>query len=289
MAVRLTTLDLQTPAIDTKVGTFMGRWQELIRGLFTDVAAVASLPAVINRGTSTELNALGLGASDESYLAFETVTGHVLRWTGTAWTFAAGDVGNKFKRDFWGTPQEDGWVLCDGGASSYLQLGATLSLTAFTTPNLSGSPAFHKSIAAYTGTIEAAIAPALSGSTANATATVSGSTANESAHTHGGGSLSGSTASEGTGNTGLSNNPTVEADINRDGNTFYLTADHTHDGPSHAHGVGTLAVGTSGAGSAHGHGAGTLAVDNHLHALGTLAADSAARPPSIGWLPYFRR
>lgn len=191
-----------------------------------------------------------LTGAEAGYTAFVTDYGHFVRWTGSVWQFAPGDVGNGFRRDYAIAPQEVGWQLMDGSATTYLVVGgATLTTAAYTTPNLTGSPAFFKSIAAYTGTIESAVAPALSGSTAGATATISGTSAAESSHTHGATAI-------------------VQVTVGADP-YFPIT-------------------GVS-AGTAHSHGAGSLAVDSHTHTAGTLAADTTARPPSVGWLPYFRR
>lgn len=240
---RLTPLDFQTAAIEQNTGTFTTRWEMLLRALFGDVAAVASLPAIVNRFAFAAQPSLG--ASDEGYIAFETTYGHLLRWTGAVWEFAPGDLGNGFRRDFAIVPQETGWKLCDGTLTDYLTVGAALlTATAFTPPDLSGSPAFHKSIAAYTGTIEAAIGGGLTGATAD-----------EAAHVHAGDPL---TMSEPDGNTASQIDP----------GSFFVAASEFH---RHA------MSGNTAAGTAHSHGAGTL------------ATNTAARPPSVGWLPYFRR
>jgi hypothetical protein len=205
-------------------------WRKWAEQVTTDVNAMTSLPAVINRKTYVELNALGLGAGDEGYLAFETTYGHLLRWTGTAWEFAPGSAGNKFRRDFLGAPQEVGWALMDGSATDYLTVGsATLTVTPITLPNLVGSSAFHKSASAYTGTIEAAVAPGISGETADV----------------------GTSGPPGSG----------AMDI-----------------------LGTQSDGTGGVNVVL-----LNSIWGHRHGAGSLAADSEARPPSIGWLPYFKR
>lgn len=255
MPRRLTPLDFSTSAIDLKVGRWTARWEELMRLLFGDVATVSSLPAVINRGSYTELNALGLVAADAGYLAFETETGHTLRWTGSAWEFAPGDKGNGFREDRAFAPQDSGyWRLCDGGATTYLALGAALSLTAFTTPDLVTDEVFYKSKAAFSGAVEPA------GGTSDATApSLSGSTASDGAHTH-------SFSDEST-------TPNGTNHLAASGAAFLaVEADHTHD-----------VSGTTGSDGAHTHGVGTLAVASHTHGPGDLA------PTSSGWLPYFRR
>lgn len=229
-----------------------------------------------------------LGADDEGFLLQITDYGHRVRWDGAAWAFAPGDQGNGYFQDFAVAPTVPGWKLCDGSATTYLSMGATITATAFNTPNLAGSPAYRKSAAAYTGSIDAATAPGLSGSTANATvtisgrtaqdtATISGETADESAHTH---DVSGTTSEPSGSSVGVT--------IGTDDQVANATHDHTFSdtstaGTAHKHGKGTLAV------DAHDHGAGSLAGDAHLHALGTLAVDATAEPARLGVLAYFRR
>lgn len=107
-----------------------------------------------------------LTAADAGYLYRITDYGHTVRWTGVAWEFAPGDVGNKFFRTFAGAPSEVGWQLCDGTVSDYLVLGAALTVTAFTVPNVPAGT-FLKALGAYTGAIDAAVPSAMSGETAN--------------------------------------------------------------------------------------------------------------------------
>jgi hypothetical protein len=192
-----------------------------------------------------------LGAGDAGYLGFEADTGHFVRWTGAAWEFAPGDVGNGFFRPFAITPQETGWVACNATVSSYLKVGgATLTLQAFTTPNLAATPAYLKHAAAYTGTVNAAAGA--SGSTA-----ITGSTASESSHTH-------------SGTTDTTPNAVEGSRTTLDGIFGFGTTQHSH-------------TFTTGAGSAHSHAVGSLAVDAHTHAIGSL--DVA----HLDVLFYFRR
>jgi hypothetical protein len=226
------------------------RFFELLAATVTSQGASLSAVPGVNRFDIATQPALG--ASDEGYLGFETDTRHLLRWTGTVWEFAPGDVGNLFFRDFAGTPQESGWALCDGSTVDYLTVGATLTLTSITLPNLSGTAAYRKSAAAYTGSIAAAAGS--SGATAPA---LSGSTATEGAHTH-------------TGTTD---------------NTANAVGDVRTVGAYDQYGFGTTQHShtfTTGAGSAHSHGVGTLAVASHTHGPGTID------PAHLDVLPYFR-
>jgi hypothetical protein len=115
-------------------------------------------------GTLAEQPA-GLTIENDGLLYFVADYGHMVRWNGslTKWEFAPGDPGNGFFQGFAIVPQAAGWSLCDGSSSSYLVVGGpTLTTASITLPNLTGTPAYLKSAAAYTGTINAK-----AGSTAN--------------------------------------------------------------------------------------------------------------------------
>ena len=91
-----------------------------------------------------------LTGADAGYLAYVTDYGHLVHWTGTVWEFAPGDVGNKFRRDFMGAPQEVGWQLMDGSATTYLTVGAaTLTTSAYTTPDWSVPDVLQKHCRVY--------------------------------------------------------------------------------------------------------------------------------------------
>ena len=283
----------------------------------------------LTESTGILANAPTLAAGDAGFIYNITDYMHRVRWDGSVWQWAPGDNGNRYFGHFEAAPG-DGWQLCDGSTAAYVVIGAASLTTAnFVTPNITGNPSYPKLGAAYAG-IAAAVAPGVSGSTAGATATVSGSTASESAHTHAvdppSTGVTGSTANESThthpggtvsGNTASSNTTfnakTVDADLLAA--TLVVVGQVNGIDPTvvdgHLHGVGTLAVGTSGAGSAHGHGAGTLAVDigsftsgagsahlhgagtlavdSHLHGAGTLAVDATAEPRRVTLLPYYRK
>lgn len=153
-------------AVELQTGTFTEVWRKFFEQVSGQQAAII---AAVNAVPGVNVWALAaqptLGPADAGYLAFVTDYGHFVRWTGTVWQFAPGDVGNGFFRPFAITPQEVGWQLCDGTATTYLVVGgATLTTAAFTTPALTTSPAYLKTGAAYTGA-----AVAKSGSTGTGT------------------------------------------------------------------------------------------------------------------------
>lgn len=166
----------ETPVVDLKSGIVTEPWDHFFQ-------AQASLAALVNTIIGQNLFALAaqpsLGAGDAGYIGWVTDYGHAVRWTGTIWQFAPGDTGNGFISDRMFAPQEVGWQLCDGTVSTYLVVGgATLTTAALATPNLTGTAAYRKSAAAYTGVINAA-----SGSTGGGT-TGTGTSGAGTAHHH---------------------------------------------------------------------------------------------------------
>lgn len=124
-------------------------------------AIIAAVNAAVGVNSFTLAAQPVLGPADAGFLGFVTDYGHFVRWTGTIWTFAAGDPGNGFFSVRPVAPQEVGWQECDGTATDYLVVGAaTLTATAFTTPDLKTThPGYLKTGAAYTGVPVAATAP----------------------------------------------------------------------------------------------------------------------------------
>lgn len=139
-----------------------------------------TLVAATNRAIGVNLFTLAaqpsLGSGDVGYVGFVTDYAHMVYWDGAKWEWLDGDQPGRFG-DFLQAPSV-GWALCDGSATTLLAVGgATLTTVSVTTPNRAGTPNFLQSGAAYTGTINAAVAPGatMTGSTATGT-TASGTT-----------------------------------------------------------------------------------------------------------------
>jgi hypothetical protein len=158
-----------------------------------------------------------LGAGDAGYLGWLSDYLHPVRWTGATWQFFGSD--NNYFSVRPGTPQGGAWALCDGSTTKYLTLGATLTETNFTTPDLVSTPAYFKSIAAYTGTVNA-----------KGGATAAGST---SPDTTGSGTTGSSTDTFTTG----TNSATATADekIPPDATATLAAQTHTHSGTTDGH------------------------------------------------------
>jgi len=84
-------------------------------------------------------DATDLGASDAGLLCWVTDFNHVLRWTGTGWQWAPGELGSDFIVAFvTGPDPQTGWQACDG-TSGVARLNSDGSLSAVDVPNTAGS------------------------------------------------------------------------------------------------------------------------------------------------------
>lgn len=197
------------------------KWLEQITSAQT--AIIAALNAVIGVNVFTLAGQPALGAGDAGYIGYVTDYAHLVKWSGSAWEFLGG--GNKYFALFEAAPSGNGWQLCNGTVSDFLTLGATLTTTPFTVPNVPAGT-FLKAVAAYTGAIDAAIAPGISGRTDTVSDTGGGNDMDIFGFNAGGGAT----------------------------NVISGASKFTHN-----------------------------------HDTGSLAVDSAARPPALGSLLYFRR
>src|SRR5947207_9997037 len=97
MPVSTTYLPSTHPVVYLTSGVITYDWLAFFQSLSTLAVTVNAIPG-------QHLFALAgqpaLGASDAGYVAYLTDYGHFVRWTGTVWQFAPGDVGNGFFRDF---------------------------------------------------------------------------------------------------------------------------------------------------------------------------------------------
>lgn len=112
-----------------------------------------------------------LTTNDTNFLFYSSDFQHLYRWTGSAWVYA--DDGSGYIRNDTISPPRSGvWQLCDGTAGvSESKADGTIGLVAFsglaagTMPNLTATPSYARWNSAVTGTVNAAVAPTISGNT----------------------------------------------------------------------------------------------------------------------------
>ena len=287
-AIQLVTSSAVAAGVGVTFTVSSGKWQ-YASGQFNCQQAV--LPA-------------DLLSSDDGFLAGVINFNHMLQWleSSLAWNWAPGDNGSMYVQMFAVDPTPStGWKIANGIASTYLNGDGTV--TAFTPPNLLGTPAYPKFGSPYTGVIDAAVAPLITGSVASGTAVFAAGTtgsANGSAGTTGisgtGASIPATTGSSGTG-------ASIPATTGNDSAAQVVAAGiganvpaepHTHaigaiTDPGHNHAMGSISdpghAHTIGS-TSHSH---TVADTGHVHTVGTLVNGLLGEPVHIILRPWFRR
>ena len=200
-------------------------------------------------------------SSDDGFLAGVINFNHVLLWGegSLAWGWAQGESGGGYIQGFAVDPSPTtGWALCSGTLGvTYLKFDGTTGT--LNLPNLTGTAGYAKLGTPYTGTVDAAVAPLITGSVASGTAVfAAGATGN---------SVTGASIPADTG----ANNTNVAV---QSGAGTTVAAD------GHTHATGGLTD------PGHTH---TVADTGHVHAVGTLVNGLLGEPPHIVLRPWFRR
>lgn len=243
------------PAENSPVGTLFWETDRTVLYVVTETAGVRSWSYSAGMYSTTFANRpTDLSTADVGFLYMPSVYIHICRWSGSGWAITDGGGGYIVDAI---VALGAGWILCDGTATTYLALsGADLAETAFTPTDENSGVAgvYHESIAVYSGTINAAAAPGIAGSTANATATNQATTATNQ-------------------NTVVTAHTVIERLDDAGTGVFVFDTAAAADHATHGHTQ-----------DAHNH-----TQDAHLHAAGTLAVDATGEPRRMGVLRYFRR
>lgn len=203
--------------------------------------------------TSVSERPTDLGSSDANFQLMIIEQKHNFHWNGSAWLFDDEEGGRIVDRI--SAPSDAaGWQLCDGSVTDYLQIsGGDIVVTSFTTPNENAGGVYHTSIAAYTGVINAATAP-----------TLSGNTSSDSAGTP----------------TGSISAPSFTGDLA----TAVTVEGNAVTTPTSVVAAPYTPTGTVAAPTFTGN-----ALPGHIHGVGTLTVSNTAQPQNLGVLRYFRR
>ena len=112
--------------------------------------------------STTQANLAALGPTLQTGALVEvTDYAHVLRWTGSAFTWGPGEEGSGMLVPFAAAPTGTGWHLCDGSAGvTYLKADGTTGTV--TLPNTAATAAYLNLGPAYTNAITAAAVPTVS-------------------------------------------------------------------------------------------------------------------------------
>lgn len=150
---------IATPASGVPAGSFFVE-SDRNQLLYQAVAGVWTYIAGTYRRTQSQLSALAatLGTGDTGLLVEVTDYAHVLRWSGTAWTWGPGEAGSGMFAAFAQAPTGSGWHLCDGSTGvSYLKADGTTGTLDL--PNANATATFVQLGPAYSSIITPATVP----------------------------------------------------------------------------------------------------------------------------------
>jgi hypothetical protein len=204
-----------------------------------------------------------LGADDAGFCFYASDFVRRYRWSGTAWERGAGEACTLQVATSPVAIAAAGWKTLDGTSNPVrysLDDGTTATISL---PDATGA---YEVQGTWTGTVDAAVAPGLTGSTAAAGGHDHDVTLPD--HTH---AIDHDHPSASTGPPEAGGTATLQ--VGAGASVGYATTGHSHafDPPAFT-------------GSSGSDGADTVATDavlDHSHGKGTLAVDSAARPPSL--------
>jgi hypothetical protein len=126
------------PANSYPVGTLF--WETDRTVYYLNTGAIGSQVWTYTAGECSVTQATlpaDLTTTDGGFLANVFDYGHLLIWSGVAWTWGPGDAGSGMLQMFEVDPTAAGWHLYNGGTINYLKADGTLG--SITLPNLSGS------------------------------------------------------------------------------------------------------------------------------------------------------
>ncbi len=254
-------------------------------------SGLAGLAATLNTGSA----GLAVYVSD-----FD----HTLVWTGTGWRFASGERSCYVEAFLIDPSPTTGWALCDGATVTYLKSDGTTGTIPL--PDLVSAPAsagYLKFGTPASSTVNAAVAPGMSGRTEAVSAgtpagTVAGSTSSDSAGTPAGG-ISGVAVADHAGHThSITQSSFAGTNFLTGGATAAYVSGGIVSSPSGgpsaslSHTVTNDGTFSGSAMAGHGHTfSGALsgtALGTHDHGVGSLAVDATAEPRNLILRPWFR-
>jgi len=247
-----------------------------------------------------------LGTADAGVLFCASDYARVFLWNGSGWQRAPGERPTREFAYFAEAPGT-GWQLCDGSAGiTYTKADTTTST--MTMPSETGG-SYRKGGAAYTGTLNTALLPAVTGSTSSVSAgtpagTVSQPTLSMNSYTPAG--TASQAASTGSYTLQLADIPSHTHSLGSSGGLSITGGSYHVDNLDYGNSINTS---SAGGGGAHSHTLGSptftgtaatltgtvsqptfagSALGTHSHAAGTLTLASAAEPANVVLLPYMK-
>lgn len=106
---------------------FDQRWYRLLNDITGFLRTLRNAPQQVDQVDLLTFGAkMAIKGMQPGVQVWVPVFNHVIRWSGTAWTFAPGDGGSGYTQAFLTAPTADGWALCNAATVSYLKADGTI-------------------------------------------------------------------------------------------------------------------------------------------------------------------
>lgn len=112
-------------SVTDRVITFARQWYTFFNDGRNFMLAVRNAPKQIEQANLAKYG-IKLGRLSSGVQVWVPEFNHMLRWTGTSWSFAPGDNGSAYTVGIVDDPPTgDGWVVCDGSTVTFLNADGT--------------------------------------------------------------------------------------------------------------------------------------------------------------------
>lgn len=116
------------PVLDLEFGVdkqehdfFEQSWYLQLNSVFNFLSALRNWPKQVAQSDLAKLAAKLVGKrSAAGVIVWVAEQNHLMRWSGSAWSFNPGDAGSGYTVTFLTPPTIAGWVPCDGSTVSFL-------------------------------------------------------------------------------------------------------------------------------------------------------------------------
>ena len=106
---------------------FAVHWYHWLNAVWRFMLSIRAFPRLVQQADLTKL-AKQFSQAQAGIQVWVATYNHILRWTGSVWSYAPGDNGAAYLVEFLTAPSGEGWLQCDGSTTDFLNSDGTLGI-----------------------------------------------------------------------------------------------------------------------------------------------------------------